>query len=145
MRHPVEKFPGKGAWITLGLVAGMLLFIVGICLGIVGISYRVYDKGTVLENPVKVKRMTGHEIELADGRVFTMQASRGDLRWQEDIRHSRDQVELLLPPDGPTAWIYGERRIMRCGSGDPLITIPLIPCRVRFYQRTFIATAEMAE
>jgi hypothetical protein len=53
-----------------GLFVAVAL-ILGIVTGFIGISYPVRVDNTALSSPIKVERITGHQIELVDGRVIS--------------------------------------------------------------------------
>ena len=130
-----------------GKIFGALLVVVALVLGIVtgliGISYPVRVDNTALRSPVKVKRITGHQIELVDGRVITLS---DDQEWKDRISYSKNWVDLEGDPEGPDVWIYGDRKFMLCGTpwAQP-IRIPIIPNRIPMNHRQLIAVGEITK
>ena len=130
-----------------GIIFGGLLAVVALVLGIVtgliGISYPVRVDSTALSSPVKVQRITGQQIELVDGRVITLS---DDQEWKDRIADSKNWVDLEGDPEGPEVWIYGDRKLLICGTpwAQP-IRIPIIPNRIPMNHRQLIAVGEISK
>lgn len=131
-----------------GIIFGSLLaistLVTGIFTGIIGISYPVRVDNTDLRSPIKVERINGHQIELADGRVITFGDGYSEKQWKEEvtdrIAYSKNLVDLEGDPDDPQVWIYGDHKFGPfCGTSWPPIRIPIIPNRIPRNHRSPIA------
>ncbi len=129
--------------IIFGGILGVAFLILGIVTGLIGISYPVRVDNTALSSPVKVKRITGHQIELVDGRVITLS---DDQEWKDRISYSKNLVDIEGDSEGPDVWIYGDRKFILCGTpwAQP-IRIPIIPNRIPMNHRQLIAVGEVTK
>lgn len=132
--------------ITLGALALLILFTLGIVTGLVGISYPVRVDNSSLISPIKVVRITDNQIELADGRMISLSSAHDDHEWQGQIVYSKNMVDVEGDPGSPEVWIYGDRKFMLCGTpwAQP-IRIPMIPNRIPMNHRQLIAAGEITK
>jgi len=128
-----------------GLFVAVAL-ILGIVTGFIGISYPVRVDNTALSSPIKVEQITGHQIELVDGRVITLSDAYTDQEWENRIAYSKNLVDLEGDAEGPEVWLYGDRELFICGTpwAQP-IRIPIIPNRIPRNHRQLIAVGEITK
>lgn len=107
-------------WRTAALV-GVYSFLAA-AMG-VGFYREVPVNNNPLRHAVTVTSVSGNRLTLADGRVFVM-SDIEPARLSDAIRASGGQVELNTV--GGFTEVIVKRRLLRCGTGDPLIVIPVL-------------------
>jgi hypothetical protein len=122
----------------LGLIAlalgGFLLEL----LGIFGIHYLHAVENDPFSAAVEVTSIGEDRLELRDGRVLKFPHAL-DSDVSNAIHENDGRIGLEIDEDG-VARLYGRRQRTICGTGMPMIIVPLIPLNVPRYDRLMITS-----
>ncbi len=127
-------------WIRQIVGLGVVLIMLNL-FGVFGFRYFQPVENDPLVHPANVVNLTRERMTLDDSRVIRVESGM-DFDTQRQIEQSglRVDVEIL---SGQSAMVYYKQQRLICGLGMPIFTIPLIPMRVKKYERRLAFIGEI--
>ena len=119
---------------------GVILLMLNL-FGLFGFRYFQPVENDPFLHPANVVNLTRDRMTLDDARVIRV-VSGIDFDTQRQIEKSGLQVDVEIM-NGQTAMVYLKQQRLICGLGMPIFTIPLIPMRVKKYERRLAFIGEL--